>query len=176
MLDEEPVLLQNVEDVAGMQEMFDRGRAEDEDVIEEDEDEAAEERVHDVVHESLEHHWRVAESERLDQELIEGVVCVEHYLGNLWIEHPYLVVARAKIKLGKEAGAGELVKELVHHVDRVGIFDCDGVECMLVDIEAPLAVSLLDELDRGGERIGVASDDAHVMYGRTAVVLQLIFV
>jgi hypothetical protein len=73
----------------------------DEDVVEEDEDEAAQ----DLVHERLECRRGVGEPKCHDQELEVAMVCMERRLGDVLVVHPNLVVANAEVELGEEAGA-----------------------------------------------------------------------
>jgi len=87
-----PVLVQGGEDGAHMSEMICPCLAVDEDVVEEDEDESAQVRPKNVVHERLERRRRVAEAERHHQELVEAVVGAERGFVHIFRPHPHLVV------------------------------------------------------------------------------------
>lgn len=57
----------------------------------------------------------------------------ERGLVNLILKHAYLVVARAKVQLGKEFGASEFIKELFKHRNRELVLEGLGVQCTVVD-------------------------------------------
>ena len=80
-----------------------------------------------VVHESLEGGWRVAESERHDQKFEEGVMRPECCLVDVGRPHADLVVSGSEVELGEEAGAMELVQQLVD--DRDGERYCGQGKC-----------------------------------------------
>jgi hypothetical protein len=62
------------------------------------------------------------------------------------------MITRAKIELGEEFGAVELVQQLVDDRNWKSVLDGDGVEGAIVDVEPPRSIMLLDEEDRRGER------------------------
>jgi hypothetical protein len=62
------------------------------------------------------------------------------------------MITRAKIELGEEFGAVELVQQLVDDRNWKSVLDGDGVEGAIVDAEPPRSIMLLDEEDRRGER------------------------
>jgi hypothetical protein len=78
-LEVELVRTEDVKDRTQVSEMLRLGGAVDQDVIEEDEDAAAEKRLEDVVHQRLEHRWRVGQAERHHQCNTPGVY---HQLGS----------------------------------------------------------------------------------------------
>jgi hypothetical protein len=92
-LHEHLVLLQRGENRAKVCEVLGPGGAVDEDVVEEHQHEAPEERPEHRVHESLECRWCVGEAERHHQELKEAFVRAEHGLVNVGWVHEHLVVA-----------------------------------------------------------------------------------
>jgi len=122
--------------------------AEDQDVIEEDEDAVMQERPEDVVHDCLERGQGISQPERHDQELVEPIMRLKRRLGNVSGEHPDLVVPRAEVQLGEEAGSEQLVEELIHHWDGVGVLNGDGVQGAVVDTETSQTIGLLEEDDR----------------------------
>jgi hypothetical protein len=103
-LEVELVCTEDVKDRTQVSEMLRLGGAVDQDVIEEDEDAAAEKRLEDVVHQRLEHRWRVGQAERHHQELKVSVVCPERRLVDICSSNMHLMIARAQIKLSKELG------------------------------------------------------------------------
>ena len=98
-----------------MVKVFSQGGAVDEYVVEEDEDEAAQEGAENVVHQCLECCWGVAQPERHDEELIEPIMGSERHLFHISWVHANLMIARAEVSLGEEPGAIQLMQELVDH-------------------------------------------------------------
>jgi hypothetical protein len=98
------VVVEDVEDGVHMSQMIDPCSAIDEDVVEEYEDEPAQERSQDVVHECLKCRRGIVEPERHDQELIEAVMCAECRLGDVVGAHPDLMVAGSVVQFGEETG------------------------------------------------------------------------
>jgi hypothetical protein len=115
VFDEEPLLMEDGEDSADVLEMFHPRAVVDEDIVEEDEDEAAEEWVEHIVHQCLKCGWGIVEPKRHDEELVEAIVSPKCRLLNISGVHANLVVAGAEVQLGEESGAVKLVEELVHH-------------------------------------------------------------
>jgi hypothetical protein len=62
------------------------------------------------------------------------------------------MIPRAKIDLGEELGAVELVQQLIDNRNWKSILDGDGVEGAIVDTELPRSIMLPDEENRRGER------------------------
>jgi len=137
------------------------------DVVKKDKHEPSEEGPENVVHQRLECGRSVAETEWHDEELIESIVGPERRLVDVGGQHAYLVISGAQIELGEEAGAMQLVQQLVDHRDREGILDGEGVQGPIVDVETPPAVRLLDEKHRGREG-GVAN--ALLQHGRALLL------
>jgi hypothetical protein len=97
----------------------------------------------------LEGGWPVAESERHDQKFEEGVMRPECCLVDVGRPHADLVVSGSEVELGEEAGAMELVQQLVDDRDGEHILDGYGVQRAVVDAEPPRAVRFLDQEHRG---------------------------
>jgi len=123
----------------------------DKNAIKKYQDEATQELPEDVVHECLEGCRGIAQAERHHQELVEAVVSAECRLVDVGGPHANLVVPRPQVELGEEAGAVELVEQLVDDGDRKRILDGERVQRTVVDAKAPCPVRLLDEDDRRGE-------------------------
>jgi len=117
-------------------------RTVDEDVVEEDEDETAKERLQDTVHQGLERRWRICGTERYDDELEVAMVGAEGRLGDVLRVHGHLVVPTAQVEFGEEARTFQFVKELIDHGDREFVLNGLGVEDAIVDAEAPAAILL----------------------------------
>jgi hypothetical protein len=83
-----------------------------------------EKRAEDMVHEALEGGGGVTQTKGHDQKLIVDLMSVKGGLGNVGHFHTYLVIARAKIKFGKELGTIQCIQEVIN--DRNGKFAFDG--------------------------------------------------
>ena len=83
-----------------------------------------EKRVEYMVHEALEGGGGVKQTKGHNQKLIVALMSAEGSLGNVGLFHTYLVIARAKIKFGKELGATQFIQEVIN--DRNGKFVFDG--------------------------------------------------
>jgi hypothetical protein len=83
-----------------------------------------EKRAEDMVHEALEGGESVTQTKGHDQKLIVALMSVKGCLGNFGLFHTYLVIARSKIKFGKELGATQFIQEVIN--DRNGKFVFDG--------------------------------------------------
>ena len=78
-------------------------------------DEPTQEWPKDIVHQDLKGGRCIDEAKRHHQELKVAVMCVKcHLFYVLWV-HAHLVMARAEVELGEEAGAMELIEELIDH-------------------------------------------------------------
>jgi hypothetical protein len=60
-----------------------------------------EERMKDMIHETLKSGGGITETKGHDQELIVALMSVECILGNFILFHTYLVVSRMEVKFGK---------------------------------------------------------------------------
>jgi hypothetical protein len=83
-----------------------------------------EKRVEDMVHEALEGGGGVTQDKARDQKLIVALMSAKFCLGNVCLFHMYMVIARGKIKFGKELGATQFIQEVIN--DRNGKFVFDG--------------------------------------------------
>jgi hypothetical protein len=77
-----------------------------------------------MVHEALESGGGITQTKGHDQKLIVALMSVKGCLGNVGLFHTYLVIAREKIKFGKELGATQFIQEVIN--DRNGKFVFDG--------------------------------------------------
>jgi hypothetical protein len=81
-------------------------------IVKKYQDEAAQERAEDVVHQCLECRRVSAQPERHHQELVQVVVGAERRLVDVLRPHAHLVIPGPEVQLGEELGAVELVEEL----------------------------------------------------------------
>jgi hypothetical protein len=83
-----------------------------------------EKRVEDMVHEALEGGGGITQAKGHDQKIIVALMNEKGLLENVGLFHAYLVIARAKIKFGKELGATQFIQKVIN--DRNGKFVFDG--------------------------------------------------
>ena len=80
--------------------------------------------VEDMVHEALEGGGGVTQAKGHDQKLIVALMSAKGRLGNVSLFHAYLVIARSKIKFGKELSATQFIQRVIN--ERNGKFVFDG--------------------------------------------------
>jgi len=68
--------------------------------------------MEDMIHEALEGGGGITQAKGHDQKLIVALVSSKGSLGNVFLFHTYLVVARMKIKFSKEVGATQFIAAL----------------------------------------------------------------
>jgi hypothetical protein len=73
----------------------------DEDIIKENQNKMMEERTEDMIHETLKSGGSITEAEWHNQELIVTLMSSKCSVGNVFLFHTNLVVARAEMKFGK---------------------------------------------------------------------------
>jgi hypothetical protein len=84
----------------------------------------AEKRTEDMIHEALEGGGGITQAKGHDQKLIVALMSSKGSLGNVFLFHMYLVVARMKIQFSEELGATQFIQEVIN--DRNGEFVFDG--------------------------------------------------
>jgi hypothetical protein len=114
-----------------------------------------EERTKDMIHETLKSGGGITETKGHDQELIVALMSVKCRLGDVFLFHTYLVVARMEVKFGKVLSPTEFIQKVIY--DGNGEFVLDGkfVEGMKIRTHVPSAFLLEDHDNRG--RIGVGT-------------------
>ena len=117
--------------------MFRPRVAVDEDVVEENQNKAAEEGPEYLVHKRLECRRCVRQAERHHQELVESFMGAERRLMHIIWVHPHLMIAGTEVKLGEEACAAEFIEKFIRHRDRELIFHRLGVQLTVVHAKAP---------------------------------------
>jgi hypothetical protein len=78
----------------------------------------------DMIHEDLEGGGGITQAKGYDQKLIVALMSVKGHIGNVFLFHMYLVIARAKIKFSKELGATQFIQEVIN--DKNGKFVFNG--------------------------------------------------
>jgi hypothetical protein len=113
-----------------------------------------EERMKNMIHETLKSGGGITETKMHDQELIVALTSAECSLGNVILFHTYLVVARTNTKFGKVLSPIEFIQKVIY--DRNGEFVLDGkfVEGIKIRTHAPCDFLLEDHDNRG--RIGAS--------------------
>jgi hypothetical protein len=112
----------------------------DEDVVKEDQDEAAEERPEHVVHQCLEHGRRDCQAERHDEELEEALMRPERGLHYVVGVHKNLMIAGPQVELGEEARTAEFVPQLFHHRDQKLVLHRARDECPVIHAKSPRVI------------------------------------
>ena len=120
-------------------------RAVDEDVVEEHQDAAAEERLEDEVHKHLERRGSIRQPEGHDQKFEVAMVGAERCLGNIIRVHTNLVISRTQIKLGKELRPMEFIQKFFDNGDGKFILDRGGVEGPIINTKAPRTITFLNQ-------------------------------
>jgi hypothetical protein len=63
----------------------------------------------DMIHEDLEGGGGISQAKGNDQKLKVALMSVKGHLGNVFLFHTYLVIARVKIKFSKELGTTQFI-------------------------------------------------------------------
>src|ERR1700716_647741 len=116
--------------------------AEDEDVVQVDDDEAVEDGLEDRVHEVLERGWSVAETEGHDKELVVAISRPERCFRDILALDANLPVARTQIEFGEVLASCKPVEEVVDAGERILVLDCDVVECAIINTHTEATILL----------------------------------
>ena len=81
-------------------------------------------RMEDMIHEVLEGGRGITQAKGHDQKLTVALISSKGSLGNVFLFHTDLVVARMKIKFSKELGTTQFIQEVIN--DRNGKFVFNG--------------------------------------------------
>jgi hypothetical protein len=87
-----------------------------------------EERTKDMIHETLKSGGGITETKGHDQELIVALMSDEMYLGDVFLFHTYLVVARMEVKFGKVLIPTEFIQKVIYEGNGEFILDGKFVE------------------------------------------------
>jgi hypothetical protein len=82
-----------------------------------------EKRAKDMVHEALEGGGGITQAKGDDQKLIVALMSAKGCLGDVCLFHMHMVIARAKIKFGKELGATQFIQEVINDRNKKFVFD-----------------------------------------------------
>jgi hypothetical protein len=85
-----------------------------------------------MIHEALEGGGGITQAKWHDQKLIVAHMSSKGSLGNVFLFHMYLVVARMKIKFSKEMDATQFIQEVINDRDGKFVFNGKFVEGMKV--------------------------------------------
>jgi hypothetical protein len=93
--------------------------------------------LEDMIHEALEGERGITQAKGHHQKLIVALMSSKGSLGNVYLFHTYLVVARTKIEFSKQLGATQFIQEVIN--DRYGkfFFNDKFVEGMEVRTHSP---------------------------------------
>jgi hypothetical protein len=111
-----------------------------------------EKRMEDMIHEALEGGGGITQAKGHDQKLIVTFTSSKCSLGNVYLFHMYLVVARTKIKFSKELGATQFIQEFINDRNRKFVFNGKFVEETEVRTHSPRTFFLQDHDHR--RRVG----------------------
>jgi hypothetical protein len=73
----------------------------------------------------------------MTEKLIVALMSAKGGLGNVGLFHTYLVIARVKIKFGKELGATQFIQEVINDRNGKFVFDGQFVESTEVRTHSP---------------------------------------
>jgi hypothetical protein len=96
-----------------------------------------------------------------DQEIIMDFMNTKGNFGNIDLLHIYMVVARTKIKFGKELSTTQFIQKVINDENGKFIFDGNFVEGLKIRAHSPCTLFL--EYHDDGRRIrdGTNIDDTH---------------
>ena len=102
-------------------------RAVNQDIVEEDDDKAAEVGPENEIHSSLKGRRGIAKPERHHFELKVAVMCPKSCLRNVAGMHAYLVVALQQVELGEALSTAQFIEKFVNRGYRKSILNCDRI-------------------------------------------------
>ena len=94
-------------------------------------------RAEDMVHEALKGGGGVIQPKGHDQKLVVALMSAKGLLGNVSLFHTYMVIARVKIKFGKELGTTQFIQEVINDRNGKFIFDGEFIERTEVETHSP---------------------------------------
>jgi hypothetical protein len=87
-----------------------------------------EERMKDMIHETLKSGGGITQAKGYDHDLIVTLMSSKESLGNVFLFHVYIVVAITKIKFGKVMSTTQLIQNAINVKNGKFVFDCDFIE------------------------------------------------
>jgi len=94
-------------------------------------------RMEDMIHEALEGGAGIEQAKGHDQKLIVALMSSRGSLGNIYLFHTYLAVARMKIQFSEELGATQFIQEVINERNGEFVFDGKFVEVTKVMTHSP---------------------------------------
>jgi hypothetical protein len=91
-----------------------------------------EERIKYIIHENLKSGGGITETKGHGQELIVTLMHVKYSLGNVFLFHTYLVVARMKVNFSKVLSPGEFSQKVMYDRNEKFVLDGKFVEDMKI--------------------------------------------
>jgi hypothetical protein len=119
-----------------------------------------EKRTEDMIHEALEGGGGITQAKGHGQKLILALMSSKGSLGNVYLFHTYLVVARTKIKFSKELGATQLIQEVINDKNGKFFFNGKFVEGTEVKTHFPRTFFLQDHDHKRRVGAHTMADDA----------------
>jgi len=101
-----------------------------------------EERTKDMIHETLKSGGCIAKTKRHDQKLIKALMSAKDSLGNVFLFHTYLVVARMKVNFGKVLIPTEFIQKVIYNSNGKFVLDGKFVEVTKIRTHEPSAFLL----------------------------------
>jgi hypothetical protein len=114
----------------------------------------------DMIHEALEGGGGITQANGHDQKLIVALMTVKGHIGNVYLFHTYLVIARAKIKFSKELGTTQFIQEVINDRNGKFVFNGQFVEGTEVMTHSPRTLFLQDHDYRRRVRVHTREDNA----------------
>ena len=140
--------------------MFGRVEAENENVVEVDNNEVISHVTEDIIHEMLEGCGGIGHSEGHDQVFERAIAGAKGCFQFVPRGNADIVVARSKVEFGKNLGLLEAIEEIVDQRKWVSVLSGDAVQAPIIHTEAEGAVFLFGEKD-GSASGGIGwSDEA----------------
>jgi hypothetical protein len=100
------------------------------------------ERMEYMIHETLKSGGSITQAKGHDQELIVTLMSSKCCLGNVFLLHVYLVVARMEIKFGKVPSTTQFIQKVINDRNGKFFFDCEVVESAKIKTHVPSALFL----------------------------------
>jgi hypothetical protein len=119
-------------------------------------------RTEDMIHEALEGGGGITQAKGHDQKLIVALMSAKGHLGNVFLIHTYLVIARVKIKFSKELGATQFIQEVINDKNRKFVFNGQFVEGTEVRTHSPRAFFLQDHDYKRRVRARTTMDNTYI--------------
>jgi hypothetical protein len=115
--------------------------------------------MEDMIHEALEGGGGITQAKGHDQKLIVALMSLKGHLGNVFLFHMYLVIARVKIKFSKELSATQFIQEVINDRNGKFVFNGQFVEGTKVRTHSPRTFFLQDHDYRRRVRAHTRADN-----------------